>query len=109
MRGSSIRRIELNEVIQDVLRDPAGSETEVKLLFRSWINYKHGCFEWEALQPTRRIKQPSTALWLAYMEANFMCSIEKYYLTEDESIMLGCLKLQVAAILKPLLYFYNIQ
>ena len=44
------------------------------------------------------MKQPNTALWLAYMEATFMCMTEKYYLTEDESLLLGCLKTQVCFI-----------
>jgi hypothetical protein len=95
---TKIRRLELNEIIQDSLRDPTGSGTVVRLLFRSWINYKHGCFEWEAFQPSKRIKQPTTALWLAYMEAIFMSTMDRYYFTEEESIMLGCLKMQVGSL-----------
>lgn len=93
--GANVRRVELNEIIQDALRDPTGSGMEVRLLFRSWIIYKNGSFESEALQSNKRVKLATTALWLAYMEANFMCNIGKYFLTEDEALMLGCLKMQV--------------
>ena len=95
LMGDNVRRVELNEIIQDALRDPTGSGLEVRLLFRSWIIYKNGSFESEALQSNKRVKLATTALWLAYMEANFMCNIGKYFLTEEEALMLGCLKMQV--------------
>jgi hypothetical protein len=96
--GSSIRRAELNEVVADVLRDPTDSGQEVRLLFRSWITYKYGSFDSEVFQYGHRVKQPNTALWLTFMEASFMINTEKFFLTEDESLILGCLKLQVGGI-----------
>lgn len=93
--GSNVRRVELNEVVSEVLRDPTDSGQEVRLLFRSWITFKYGAYDQEVCQHLVRNKQPNTALWLAFMEAVFMCMTGKFYLTEDESIMLGCLKMQV--------------
>jgi hypothetical protein len=57
--------------------------------------FHHGTYHREVFQDEVHIKQPSTALWLAYMEATFMCMAGKYYLSEDESILLGTLKMQV--------------
>jgi hypothetical protein len=94
--GTMVRRLELSEVVNQVLKDPTESGQDVRLLFRTWITYKYGGFEKEVFQDDVRVKQPNTALWLAYMEATFMCMTEKYYLTEDESLMLGCLKMQVS-------------
>lgn len=93
--GGSIRRVDLDEVVAEVLRDPTDSEQEVRLLFRSWITYKYGAFDNEVFQYGQRLKQPNTALWLTFMEATFMINTEKFFLTEDESLVLGCLKLQV--------------
>jgi hypothetical protein len=92
--GNNVRRVELNEVITEVLKDPTNSGQEVRLLFRSWITYKYGAFDHEVFQHTVRNKQPNTALWLAFMEAVFMCMTGKFFLSEDEAIMLGCLKMQ---------------
>lgn len=93
--GNFVRRIDLSEKISDVLKDPTESGQDIRLLFRSWISYSFGGFEKEVFQSHAKVKQPTSALWLAYMEATFMCMAEKYYLTEDESILLGCLKMQV--------------
>jgi hypothetical protein len=92
--NSSIRRVDLHELIADVLKDPTDSGQEVRLLFRSWITYKYGSFDNEVFQYGNRFKQPNTALWLSFMEASFMTMSERFYLTEDESLLLGCLKLQ---------------
>lgn len=91
--GLQMKRIELNERIRDTMTLLDG-ETDVKLLFRSWICDESSSFEKSALQEGVRDKQPNTALWLKYIEATFMVTSGKYYLTEDESILLGCLKMQ---------------
>jgi hypothetical protein len=95
--NSSIRRVDLQELIADVLKDPTDSGHEVRILFRSWITYKYGTFDNEVFQYGNRFKQPNTALWLSFMEASFMTMSERFYLTEDESLLLGCLKLQAEA------------
>jgi hypothetical protein len=90
-----IRRLELDENIQTA-QAPIEDETEIRILFRSWICDEEGKFERSALQDGIRDKQPNTALWLKYIEATFMVASGKYLLTEDEALMLGCLKLQVS-------------
>jgi hypothetical protein len=92
--NQNVRRVELHEKINDVMRDPTYSGQEVRLLFRSWVYYRFGVFDTDVFQPCRS-RHPNSALWLTFMEAAFMCSAGKYYLTEDESLMLGCLKMQV--------------
>jgi hypothetical protein len=67
---------------------------EVRLLFRSWIYVSNGVFEDEVHQHNALEKLPTTALWLAYMEAVFHIMTGAYMLSEDESIILGCLKMQ---------------
>lgn len=94
VHGSNVRRVELNEIITEVMKDPTESGQEIRLLFRSWITYKYGAFDHEVFQHGMRQKHANTALWLVFMEAVFMCMTGKYYLTEDESILLGCLKMQ---------------
>lgn len=96
--GSSIRRIELEEVVSEVLRDSTDSGQEVRLLLRSWITFQYGPFDNEVFQYGQRIKQPNTALWLSYLEVSFMINTEKLLLTEEESLILGCLKMQVIEI-----------
>jgi hypothetical protein len=93
--GYNVRRLELQELIVDALRDPTESGQEVRLLFRTWIDFKYGGFDHEVFQYGSRHKQPSTALWLAFMEATFLTMTGQYNLTEDEALMLGCLKTQV--------------
>jgi len=90
----TVRRVELPEKIKDVLTDPTDSGQEVKLLFRSWITAKCGGFEKQVFQDNTRHKDSTTALWICFMEASFMCFAGKYYLSEDEAVMLGCLKMQ---------------
>lgn len=95
--GSSMRRVELNEKMKDVLKEDISSSagvTSVRLLFKTWITYKFGVFDSEVFQDGLKVKQPSMALWLAYMEAMFMCMTDKYFLSEDESLLLGVLKTQ---------------
>lgn len=97
--GTVIRRVELSERVTDTLRDPTKTGQDVRLLFRSWITYRYGGHEKCVFQEGIRVKQPNTALWLSFMEAAFMCMTGKYYLTEEESLMLGCLKMQVVFLL----------
>ena len=94
--GHNVRRVDLDEKVTDALRDPTNSGQEVRLLFRSWITYKYGVYDSEVFQYGNRHKQANTALWLTFMEATFMTMTGKFYLTEDESLMLGCLKMQVS-------------
>ena len=96
--GGNVRRLDLNERVSEALKDPTETGQEVRLLFRSWISYKYGRYEQEVFQVGQRLKQPNSALWLAFMEATFMCMTERYYLTEDESLLLGCLKMQVPTV-----------
>ena len=91
---SSIRRIDLSEKMKEVLQDLTGGGQEIKLLYRSWITAKCGGFEKQVFQDNTRHKEPTTALWLSFMEASFMCFTGRYYLSEEESILLGCLKMQ---------------
>ena len=109
--GVGTRRLELHEVIKEVMKDSsercdtyhiAGNDTkgaalqnEARILFRTWIVAKCGVFEKEVFQEHLRHKSPNSALHLAYMEANLMCFTGRYYLSEEEAIMLGCLKMQV--------------
>ena len=88
------RRVDLSEKVREVLVDNTESGHEVRLLFRSWITARCGVFEKLVFQDNTRHKAPNTALWLAFMEASFMCATGKYYLSEEESILLGCLKMQ---------------
>lgn len=89
-----IRRIELSEKIKEVLLDLTESGHEVRILFRSWITAKCGGFEKQVFQDNTRHKEANTALWLSFMEASFMCFAGKYYLSEEESMLLGCIKMQ---------------
>lgn len=112
--GVGARRLELGEVVKDVMKDVSDhdytsgttpkdavksadgntAKSEVRILFRTWIAAKCGVFEKEVFQDHLKHKSPNSALYLAYMEANFMCFTGRYYLSEDEAIMLGCLKMQ---------------
>lgn len=58
-----IRRLDVAEVVADVI-----ASSEVRLLFKSWIVYKYGAYDAEVFQYGKRTKQPSAALWLAFME-----------------------------------------
>lgn len=104
--GSDVRVCMYHELIKDVMEptatisptDSNGACTtkapEIRLIFRSWIYVSNGVFEDEVHQHNSLSKLPTTALWLAYMEAVFYIMTGAYMLTEDESIILGCLKLQ---------------
>eukprot|EP00605_Chrysophyceae_sp_TOSAG23-4_P002016 GSChrysophyteH1.ASY1.ANO1.2231.1 assembled CDS len=97
VEGQSARRMELGENMKEAMKDTHeldSSGTEVRILFRTWIHAKGGLFDREVFQYHDRHKTHNSAIWLAYMEANFMCMTGRYYLSEDESILLGCLKMQ---------------
>ncbi len=85
----------MKEVISVVMKDATESSEEMRLLFRAWITFQFGAYDFEVFQHGQRFKQTNTALWLAFMEAVFMCMTGKLYLTDDEAVMLGCLKMQV--------------
>ena len=116
--GHGARRMELTENMKESMKDiheagpssmdlslsslpsshsPRLAEGElptVRILFRSWIYAKCGVFERDVFQDLDRHKSHNSALWLAYMEANFMCMTGRYYLSDDEAILLGCLRMQ---------------
>lgn len=96
VQGAAVHRLDLKEVVAEKLKsaEGSGSPEETKLLFRSWIQFRYGGFDNEVFQYGRRLKSPNSALWLAYMEASFSCLSGLYFLTEDESLLLGCLKMQ---------------
>jgi hypothetical protein len=97
--NDEIRSILYHEKVRDVLgtsdSDASSGASDIKLLFQSWIYVHHGAFAKEALQLDVTLKQPTGPLWLAFMEASFMTTSGSYYLTEEEAIMLGCLRTQV--------------
>jgi len=110
--GQGARRMELNENMKEAMKDihnvdqdvplsgshsPGHAEGElpaVRILFRTWIFAQCGVFQRDVFQDLERHKQHNSALWLAYMEATFMCMTGRYYLSDDEAIMLGCLRMQ---------------
>jgi len=110
--GQGARRMELNENMKEAMKDihnveqdaplagshsPGHAEGElpaVRILFRTWIFAKCGVFERDVFQDLERHKAHNSALWLAYMEATFMCMTGRYYLSDDEAVMLGCLRMQ---------------
>jgi hypothetical protein len=75
---------------------------DIRLLFRSWIHTPIGVFSDEVNQHNSLEKLPTTALWLQYTEAVFNVMTGNYLLTEDESIILGCLKMQVIFMVNPI-------
>lgn len=96
--GADIRRLDLSEVVANVMKEgQSGEEGKTRLLFKSWICYKYGAYDAQVFQYGQHIKEPTSALWLAYMEGVFECLMGNYHLTEEESILLGCLKLQAEA------------
>ncbi len=106
--GQGARRLELHENVKEAMKDahnpdfpvthsPGLSEGElpaVRILFRTWIYAKCGVFERDVFQDLERHKSHNSALWLAYMEAAFMSVTGRYYLSDDEAILLGCLRMQ---------------
>lgn len=101
VEGQNCIRLELNQKLSEIKFDESnvkylstGISQDKKLLFRSWISIRCGIFERQVFQAGIKHPQSNAELWLAYMESVFMMMNKKYLLTEDESIMLGCLKLQ---------------
>jgi hypothetical protein len=94
-----VKRLELNEKIKDVMMMREGEEGDVKLLMRAWIHDEEGLFDREAMQDGCYPKVANSALYLKYMEAVCMVMMGKCYLTEDEAVMLGCLKMQVCCVM----------
>jgi hypothetical protein len=77
VQGKNMRRIGLNEIITRVIVDSNDSGLVVRLLFRSWITARYGNFGHQVFQYGTRPK-PSSALWIAYMEATFMVVFFNY-------------------------------
>jgi len=97
--GQQCSRLELHQTVQSIKqivdkKNNSYDNIDTKLLFRSWIFLRSGLFDRCVFQGGEKHKKPTTELWLAFMEAVFMMMNKKYLLTEDESIMLGCLKMQ---------------
>lgn len=75
--------------------DHTTNEAAVRILFRTWVMPRYGfCAREMVFQDGRQRKTPNTAVWLFYMEASFMVMTGRYFLTEEESIILGCLRMQ---------------
>ena len=94
--GAQFNRIDLETKVKDALQSKDGEGDEVRILFKSWISDECGPLEKEAMQDGYRTKTPNSALWLKYLEAVFAVVTGKCYLTEDEALTLGCLKMQVS-------------
>lgn len=92
--GNNMRVIDLSEKLSEVLIDPTESGQQIRILFRSWIVIRGGILERNIFQGHVKHHQSNTELWLAYMESTFMMMSGKYFLTEDEAVLLGCLKTQ---------------
>lgn len=93
--GSKYMRLGLDTKIKDAQSPKEGEGEAVRILLRSWICDMCGPMEKEAMQDGIRVKACNSALWLKYLEAMFMVVTGKCYLTEDEALLLGCLKMQV--------------
>jgi hypothetical protein len=95
--NAAVTMIPLSTRVRDLMEEFAESRAEQppKILFRSWVCERNGIFEKSVLQEDLATKQPSTAVWLKYMEEVYMTMLGKYVLTEEESVMLGVLKMQV--------------
>jgi hypothetical protein len=113
--GQGARRMELDENMKQAIKetheldssgtyyvqktyniddDEKPTPGSVRILFRTWIHARCGIFDQEVFQYLERHKHNNSALWLAYMESTFMCMTGRYYLSDDEAIMLGCLRMQ---------------
>lgn len=92
-----VKRLPLTGKIKDAMVLQEGEEGDVKVLMRAWIHDEEGLFDREAMQDGSYPKVSNSALYLKYMEAVCMVMMGKCFLTEDEAIMLGCLKMQVSS------------
>ena len=92
-------RAKIREVIEQVSPSPAvpvAKETgDPKILLRSWIADREGRFERSVFQEDCAEKEPTSALWLKFIEEVYMTMSGRYFLTEEESILLGVLQMQV--------------
>lgn len=68
---------------------------EIKLLLRICFTFSYGCFDCDVFQYGIRNKISNSSLWLTYLEVNYMLITNQYYLTEEESFIIGCIKLQI--------------
>lgn len=90
-----VKRLGLLSSIKTAMSLQEGEEGDIKILMRAWIHDEEGLFDKEAMQDGHFPKESNSALYLKYMEAGCMVAMGKCFLTEDEAIMLGCLKMQV--------------
>lgn len=102
VESNTPRMLPLQAKIRDVIEQvfppsPISQDTmdAPKILFRSWVADRAGVFEKSVFQEDCAEKEPTSALWLKYMEEVYMTMSGRYVLTEEESIMLGVLKTQV--------------
>ncbi len=90
------RRLSLTEPITKYISKTKESTSDIKLTCHSWLVDVEGDFYSEVFQNEKYVKESNTSLWLAYQEAHhFALHTNKYILTEEESIILGCYILQV--------------
>ena len=101
-----VKRLPLENKIKDAMSLHDGEEGDVKILMRAWIHDEEGLFDKEAMQDGHFPKEANSALYLKYMEAVCMVMMGKCYLTEDEAVMLGCLKMQVRNLLVSLILWH---
>lgn len=96
VKDNNMSMIDLDAKLKDFYLQPNNGETSnsVKILFRSWIHIRNGLFDKLLFQDSEPFQQPNAEIWLSYMEATFMLMNRKYYVTEEESLVLGCLSLQ---------------
>jgi hypothetical protein len=100
-----VKRLHLSGKIKDALSLQEGEEGDIKILMRAWIHDEEGLFDKEAMQDGHFPKEANSALYLKYMEAVCMVMMGKCFLTEDESVMLGCLKMQVGGLVNVLVNY----
>jgi hypothetical protein len=91
-----VKRLALCDKIKEAMAVQEGEAGDVKILMRAWIHDEEGLFDKEAMQDGNFPKVSNSALYLKYMEAVCMVMMGKCFLTEDEAVMLGCLKMQVS-------------
>ncbi len=100
--GEIQRRLELFEKVSSFPSHTIKSEdsSTTYILFKSWSMDLNGVFYSHVFQDSLRTKEATTELWLAYIEAtHFVYKSHHTILSEEEAIMLGCLKLQVSCCL----------
>ncbi len=98
--NNELSRLPLQKFMKDVLRSNHADEDSdsTRILMKSWICESNGIFENSALQEASSKKISSTSVWLKYLEESYMVMLGKYILSEEESVLLGCLRMQVSVL-----------